>query len=116
MTPSLRIWVTFQRHGLHRYPLAPNDVAYLRSIHRHLFKFKVSIQVHHDDREIEFHQFQNWLESLYDEQHLKLDYKSCEMIAEELLAQVALKYPSRWVEIEVSEDGECGAVLVWTPE
>jgi len=83
------IWVTFQRAGFHRYPDAPDDVRYLAYEHRHLFKFKVGIEVFHDDREIEFHQFLRWLESLYAET-LVLDHRSCEMIADEL-AQVIQK-------------------------
>lgn len=109
------IWVTFQKKGMHRYPRASNDneladVSYLGYAHRHLFKFKVSIEVFHDDRELEFHQFLNWLESLYEDKTLELDYKSCEMIAEDLYAQIVAKYnsPKRKCIIEVSEDGECG--------
>lgn len=106
------IWVTFQRKGLHRYPQAANevelaDVSYLGNEHRHLFKFKVSIEVNHSDRDIEFHQFLNWVESLYAET-LSLDYKSCEMIADELSLAIGDKYKNRKLVIEVSEDGECG--------
>ena len=107
-----KIWVTFQKKGIHRYPQAATesdleDVSYLGYPHRHLFKFKVTIEVFHDDREIEFHQFLNWLESLY-EGTLELDYKSCEMIADDLAVQIKQKYSGRYLRIEVSEDGECG--------
>jgi hypothetical protein len=105
------IYVTFQKVGYHRYPDAPSepfDVSYLKNIHRHLFKFRVSIQVFHENRELEFHQFLNWLHSLYDKE-LNLDYKSCEMISDELNFKIAEKYPNRKVSIEVSEDGECGS-------
>jgi hypothetical protein len=107
------IWVTFQKKGLHKYPQAATeetlaDVSYLGSIHRHLFKFKVSIEVFHDDRELEFHQFLNWLESLYEESTLSLDFMSCEMIADKLWAEISKKFPGRNGVIEVSEDGECG--------
>jgi hypothetical protein len=111
------IWVTFAKHGIHRYPTAPDEVAYLRIDHRHLFKFKVSITVHHDDREIEFHMFQNWLMGLYEAGDLKLDHKSCEMIASDLITMIEGKYDctSREVKVEVSEDGECGAVVSSLP-
>jgi len=42
---------------------------------------------------------------------LALDYKSCEMIADDLFAQINNKYPGREVHIEVSEDNENGAVV-----
>jgi acyl carrier protein len=108
---SRRIWVTFKRSGFHCYPGAPVDVDYLQSRHRHLFGFKVTIDVAHANREIEFHQFLNWLESLYDTKTLELSNKSCEMMADDLYAHIERKYGSeRFVQIEVSEDGECGCV------
>jgi len=106
------IWVTFRREGIHKYPAALEDpkladVKFLGYPHRHMFHFKVWIEVFHDDRDIEFIQFKRWLESLY-QGTLELDYKSCEMIADELADQIQTKYPGRQVRIEVSEDGENG--------
>ena len=106
------IWVTFKREGIHKYPAALEDpkladVKFLGYPHRHMFHFKVWIEVFHDDRDIEFIQFKRWLESLY-QGTLELDYKSCEMIADELADQIQTKYPGRQVIIEVSEDGENG--------
>lgn len=116
-----QIWVTFQKKGLHRYPKAAEseelaDVSYLGNVHRHLFKFKVSIDVYHNDRDIEFHQFLNWCESLYDTDHLQLDYQSCEMISDALWNKIRLAYPGRNCVIEVSEDGECGVICSYTGE
>jgi len=107
-----KIWVTFQKVGFHRYPAAGEDprladVSYLANKHRHLFKFKVEIEIFHNDRELEFHQVLNYCESLYDGQ-LDIDFKSVEMLADDLYIQLAAKYPSRYMAIEVSEDGECG--------
>jgi hypothetical protein len=119
------IWVTFRKEGIHKYPAAltdPNlatgdeyDVSFLGYPHRHIFHFRVSISVFHDDRDIEFIQFKRWLESLYNGQGstLSLDYKSCEMIAEDLYKQISTKYPGRSVQIEVSEDGENGTSIKW---
>jgi hypothetical protein len=114
------IWVTFCKEGLHYYPGADMDpglatkdqfdVGFLGWTHRHLFHFKVSIQVWHDDREIEFIQFKRWLESLYADNTLKLNNQSCEMIADSLYLQITSKYPNRDVIIEVSEDGENGSI------
>ncbi len=114
------IWVTFQKEGLHKYPAAlddPNlatgdeyDVSFLGYVHRHIFKFRVSIEVFHDDRDIEFIQFKRWLEKLYAESTLTLDFKSCEMISDDLYLQINERYPGRDVNIEVSEDGENGSL------
>ena len=112
------IWVTFRKEGIHKYPAALDDpklatgdrydVSFLGYPHRHIFHFKVAIEVFHDDRDIEFIQFKRWIEDMYSEGTLKLDYKSCEMIADDLYEQIALRYPNRFVIIEVSEDGENG--------
>lgn len=110
------IWITFEKIGLHRYPNAPEEVAYLRNEHRHIFKFKVGITVWHDDREIEFHMMKNRLQALYDGGILQLNHKSCEMLAHELIAQIRGIYDcsQRDISVEVSEDGECGAVVTHT--
>ena len=122
-TASKMIWVTFQKEGLHKYPAALDDpalatgdeydVSFLGYIHRHIFKFKISIEVFHDDRDIEFIQFKRWLEKLYSEKTLELDYKSCEMISDALYLQINERYPSRRVIIEVSEDGENGSITTY---
>ena len=116
---SKMIWVTFRKEGIHKYPAALTDpklatgdeydVSFLGYPHRHIFHFKVSIEVFHDDRDIEFIQFKRWLEKLYSEKTLELDYKSCEMISDDLYVQITKRYPGRTIEIEVSEDGENGS-------
>ena len=123
---SKMIWVTFRKEGLHKYPAALDDpklatgdeydVSFLGYPHRHIFHFKVGIEVFHDDREIEFIQFKRWLEKLYAEKTLQLDYKSCEMISDDLFAEISKKYPNRDVEIDVSEDGENGSHAVYYKE
>jgi len=109
------IYVTFQKAGFHKYPAATTDknlqdVSYLGDRHRHLFKFKVQIEVFHDDRELEFHQVLNFCESLFQEQ-LDIDFKSVEMLADDLYALLIVRYPQRDMKIEVSEDGECGCIV-----
>jgi len=73
----------------------------------------VSIDVFHNDRDIEFIQFKRWLEALYVGGTLELNYKSCEMIADDLYDQIAERYPERNVVIEVSEDGENGCEILY---
>ena len=116
-----QIWVTFQKEGIHCYPAAASDpalatgdeydVSFLASPHRHIFHFQVWIDVVHNDRDIEFIQFKRWLENLYKDGILQLDYKSCEMMADDLYAEIAGRYPDRAVWIEVAEDGENGALI-----
>jgi len=123
-----QIWVTFRKEGIHCYPAAATDpalntageydVSFLANPHRHIFHFRVSIDVFHNDRDIEFIQFKRWCESLYNSSNnsnqgsvLELDWKSCEMIADDLYLQIASAYPGRNVTIEVSEDGENGCSI-----
>jgi hypothetical protein len=73
----------------------------------------VGIQVFHNDRDIEFIQFKRWLENLYKEGTLELNFKSCEMISDDLYEQIASRYTGRDVEISVSEDNENGATICY---
>jgi hypothetical protein len=113
-----QIWITFRKEGIHKYPAAAEDprladVSFLANEHRHIFHFRVSIDVWHNDRDIEFIQFKRWCEGLYSTDTLILDYKSCEMIADDLYVQIGSKYPERNVTIEVSEDGENGCAITY---
>jgi len=107
------IWVTFQKEGIHKYPDAPEGVEFLRHPHRHIFHFRVELEVMHDDRDVEFILFKRELEALYDGGTMQLDYKSCEMMARELAVYIRAKYPGRTIAIEVSEDGENGCRLTF---
>ena len=122
--PNKMIWVTFQKEGIHKYPAALTDptlatgdeydVSFLGYPHRHIFHFRVWISVLHNDRDIEFIQFKRWLASLYQQRTdsnnsqdavLNLDYKSCEMMSDDLFDVISKKYPGREIWIEISEDG-----------
>jgi hypothetical protein len=119
--PNKMIWVTFQKEGMHKYPAALTDptlatgdeydVSFLGYPHRHIFHFKVWIGVTHNDRDIEFIQFKRWLLNLYKDATLSLDFKSCEMMSDDLYDVISQKYPDREIWIEVSEDGENGSFI-----
>ena len=115
------IFVRFQKEGIHCYPAAATDpalktgdeydVSFLGTPHRHIFHFEVTIEVFHNDRDIEFIQFKRWLENQYSQGILELNYKSCEMISDDLYEVIATRYPDRKVVITVSEDNENGATI-----
>ena len=115
------IWVTFTKEGIHKYPGADtdpklatggwDDVSFLGYPHRHTFYFRVWIEIFHNDRDIEFIQFKRWLERLYSGDVIQLDFKSCEMIADELATEIQVKYPNRDIKISVSEDNENGCEI-----
>ena len=73
------IFVTFQKEGIHRYPAAASerklatkrfgkpeehwlDVSFLADLHRHIFHFRVEMEVFHDDRDVEFIQAKRTIE------------------------------------------------------
>jgi hypothetical protein len=115
------VWVTFSKEGIHRYPAAAtdpllrtgnwDDVSFLANLHRHIFHFKVFVEVFHDDRCLEFIQEKRFMERLFGNETIKIDYMSCEMLAKELFGHLKVRYSDkkRAVIIEVSEDLENGA-------
>jgi hypothetical protein len=116
---NMMIAVTFQKEGIHCYPQAltdpklatgnADDVSFLGYPHRHIFYFKVKIQVFEEDRDLEFIQVKRQLENWYNTNTLQLDYKSCEMISDDLALKIQDTWPGRNVEIHVYEDNENGS-------
>lgn len=121
MIKSRTIFVQFRKEGIHKYPAAATDpklesVSFLSTPHRHIFHFRVTLDVFHNDRDVEFIMFKRELEKLYGDGTLQMDYQSCEMLAEGLIEYISSTYPGRNISVEVSEDGENGATLVYVPE
>ena len=126
MIKNRLIKVKFQKEGVHKFPGADtdpkyatggwDDVSFLGYPHRHIFHFYITVGVTHNDRDIEFIQFKRWLESLYANGTLELDYKSCEMICDDLAQHINHKYPGRKISLTVSEDGENGCHIEYPKE
>lgn len=115
--------ITFQLEGMHNWPEAKDifpDVAFLSDMHRHMFHFKMSKRVFHDDRDVEFirwkrevttylkHKYTDTVEvqgdfMIQDAAYLNFGRMSCEQIAKELLEKFDCLF------VEVWEDGENGA-------
>ena len=116
------IKVSFQKEGIHKWPDAKDikGVEFLQYPHRHIFHFYVTLEVMHDNREVEFILFKRELEGLYTDRMatkvdaegtLQLDYQSCEMMAESLINYIEEYYPNRATQVEVYEDNENGAIV-----
>ena len=101
------IFITTEFEGFHKYPNAPEEVSFLRDFHRHIFKVKVSIEVFHNERDIEFILFKRYINSLIS--NGDMNCLSCEAISDILFEKINEKYPNRKITIEVSEDGENGS-------
>jgi hypothetical protein len=108
------IWITTEKEMFHCYPEAEEEVKFLRQIHRHIFKFKVYLEVFTDSRDIEFILFKKFINEEINKLNVNLLDKSCEMISNYLANGIKAKYPQRDIKIEVSEDGENGSEYYYT--
>lgn len=120
------VYTQFVKEGYHRFPEAEHDpkyktgdyldVSHLGSHHMHYFYFKVWVEVSHANRDIEFIQLRRWLEKLFGDGTLNVDYKSCEMMADDLYAVISERYPGSEVRIDVSEENINGSYTVYPGE
>ena len=104
------IEVTWQFEGLHCWPSAPDEVAFLRSPHRHIFHCRARLEVFHQDREVEFILLKRNMESRTLE-WLRNESDSCEHMATRILEYLMIRYPSRRAWVWVSEDQENSAMI-----
>ena len=101
----------------HKYQDAPDEVSYLRNLHRHELHITVKMEVFHNDREVEFimlkHQVEAFIETLgYNLPTNSNVCVSCESIAEEIIGILSYNYSGdREIEVTVMEDGENGAIV-----
>ncbi len=133
------VTATFQLEGVHQFLAVDEmlkeqsafdnnkdvpflDVSFLKFPHRHIFKFEIAVDVHHNDRDIEFIQLGRILCNA-----MKLKYpiqqfgchnfgnRSCEMLAEEVLEIFLSIFPHYLgeVTIQVWEDEENSAFALF---
>lgn len=112
-----RVIVTFREAGLHKWSGAPENVIYLKYVHRHLFHWRVEVGVEHSDRQVEFHTLLEAAQQCAKEMEAKTGWApngkdpvnwSCEQRAEKLIKDLTeLNYAV--LAVECWEDGECGA-------
>ena len=113
MNTKTTVIVKLALEGAHHFAKAKElfpEVAFLASRHRHIFHIKLSKEVFHDDRDIEFLVFKRGVSEYLKENYhsitsnmLEFDNMSCEAIARELRDY----FHCEWV--EVWEDDENGA-------
>ena len=114
-TTFIKIRTEFE--GYHFYPGAGDidaRIKFLENEHRHMFKVEIKISVTHLDRELEFFLVKWALQDFI--KSGKMNHKSCEMIATDILQEHLLpKYGERYYEIVVSEDGESDGIVEYLP-
>ena len=115
------VCVSFEKEGTHFYKEAGTDpelaeVSYLQYPHRHMFKFVVKISVTDNNRELEFIKVKHRCLKYFADDFIDIDYKSCEMLCEDLYLELAYDYgKDRTYIISCYEDGENGAELIFEP-
>lgn len=125
MKKTSYVYCKFDIEGTHQWINCPfPDVEYLKTEHRHLFKFTVTLSVTHNDRDIEFirlgHELKSYLISKFWNNEMNLcrfGTMSCEHIGEYLLEYLIAMYGSnRIIKIDISEDGENGGIIEYEGE
>ena len=121
----MTIWaiVKFQFEGWHRWKDAPENQTYnidfLRNLHRHMFHVEVWIEQKHNERDIEYLTFKDWLTNpVQDIVYTSIQDRfgiteedSCETMAEKIRKFIVESYPDRKVKVFVFEDNENGACV-----
>lgn len=105
---KMKIFVTTRFEAIHQWAGCPfPEVSFLKDPHRHMFHVRLEKVVHHDDRDVEFIMLKRDVDAF-----VRLAYEgkdlgsmSCEMIAAALMDGFDACL------VEVSEDGENGAVI-----
>lgn len=118
-----KIKVTFDVPGYHYWKSAPEAVAFLRSSHRHIFVYIVTLKVYHHDREVEFFLLQDELRSWVVDKYpmglagaINFGPSSCEHLAQEVIDYIMERYPGRNCSVEVSEDGTNSSIVIFEKE
>jgi hypothetical protein len=112
------IKVRTEFEGFHYYPNAGSidpRIQFLENEHRHMFKVEVTISVTHLDRELEFFLVKWELQDFIKDG--KMNHKSCDMIATDILEKhlIPAYGSNRYYEIVVSEDGESDGIVEHKP-
>jgi 6-pyruvoyl-tetrahydropterin synthase len=101
--------------AFHRWKDAPEKFKYLSAPHRHEFHVTVEVSVSHDNRDVEFIELRDKVDYYIHGKYGHSDYKfptgdSCEMMCDYLAFQLSDLEEYYVKRIEVSEDGENGAI------
>lgn len=121
MTTTITVKTSFE--GIHCYPEAPVEVAYLREPHRHIFGVCVEVEVFDDDREIEFIMLKHRIDEYIFKQCggrsvWYMGRMSCEQVAKGIVRMLfeSLSNPTnRYIAVTIDEDGENGATVSGYP-
>lgn len=101
------IIIKFDIEGFHKYENAPEQVAFLRDLHRHTFKVKCGIKVNHNERDKELFMVRDEITEYINQVYgspANFDNMSVESIAQEIL-EFAQEDGMMWVEVWEEDTG-----------
>lgn len=107
--------VKTQFEGFHYWKDAPEEVKFLRDLHRHIFHVRVEVPVKHENRDVEIILLKRFIDTFCSILTEPIEKKglSCEQIATMIAKITAVKYNVNRCAVEVLEDGENGGISVY---
>ena len=114
MTERKFIYVTTSFQCFHCYPGAKEEYAFLRANHRHMFGVRVKLSVSHNNRDVEFLGLKNAINEFIEVKLIRDLWRpniSCEDFADCICDFVRDYTHSNFIEVEVNEDNENGAII-----
>ena len=95
---------------IHQYSNAPEEVNYLRNLHRHLLHIEVSVEVFTEDREIEFYILKDTVDKYL--RTVTFDKNaSCETVSSSIMSLITNLYGSNRKRIVKVQEDNNGYVL-----
>ncbi len=93
--------------GFHYWKDAPEEYAYLRNVHRHMFHVRAEMEVTHDNRNIEFIDLKEKVNDFINLNYMNKEFPfSCEQIASTLAGTFGFD------RVEILEDNENGGIYI----
>lgn len=109
MTSNRQIFVSFTVEGIHRWPDAKDDVAFLAAPHRHIFNIRISYQEVSNDVAVTRDELLETAKSNFNDRDWGTN--SCEQVASNLAEALVGKY-KRTMTVEIGTTGnEFGAYV-----
>jgi len=80
-------------------------------INPRIIDFRIQLELDKSDEEIEIDSYKRWLNNLFDDTAIRVAYKSCEELCDELYEYIATRYPNRDIVITASESESNGVTI-----
>lgn len=103
------VWVSTSFVAKHKHPTDIKKWAFFKNEHSHSFQVKVWLKST-DPLQKEVFRLKLLVDAIAKHD---MSYMSCEYIADEFFAEIALEFPETDIWVEVSEEGSVGVLKQW---